>query len=205
MLLSSRLNSCFVVGKILFLFLGILFFHLCLQFDLQSHLKQKFRGFSSVFSSVLTFHYQAVLWLPPWSCRESRTQCFNACWNFYQHNHLFFLLPPPTHFIGFLYIHASGGLAAVRPRPRCPPPHASSLFSREMLLLNPWLCGPFLSSLFLRSQILNSLYIFPLCRISRPRALFFYYLSEVYFGFESKCVVWIFFLLLKFYLYCYTF
>lgn len=167
MLLSSRLNSCFIVGKILFLFLGILFFHLCLHFDLQAHLKQKFRGFSSLFASVLTFHYQAVLWLPPWPFRESRTQCFNTCWNFYQHNHVFFLLPPSTHFIVFLYIYPSSGLAAVLVF------FFLSLFSREMLLLNPWLCGPFLSSLSLRSQILNSLYIFPLSRTSRPRALFF--------------------------------
>lgn len=112
MLLSSKVNSCFIVGKILFLFLGILFFHLCLHFDLQAHLKQKFRGFSSLFSFVLTFHYQAVLWLPPWPCRESRAPCFNACWNFYQHNHVFFLLSPSTHFTGFLYIYPSSGLAA---------------------------------------------------------------------------------------------
>lgn len=140
---------------------------------------------------MLTFHYQAVLWLPPWPCRSPELSVLmhvgisantTTCFSFY-------LLPIslafPIHlskqwvscWFVFFFFPAS--------------------FLGKCSYWTPDYVDHFYSHYLSGARFSTALYIFPLSRTSRPRALFFIISEVVYFVFESGCVVWIFLLIIK--------
>ena len=134
--------------------------------------------------SGFTLQFQAVWWLTSWPRTESRTQPFHACptseaipWAFYK------IIYPKQWVSCWVF---------------------SSLFSREMPILNPWLWGATLSSLPHRNQTLSSLCVLARFATSRPT-------DSIVFCLPS-CLSWFWawlccldFLFKNFIYYCYKF